>query len=119
MADFDIPGLRPVDGLNPSPVNFPEAGKRPFSSMSPAILTDCSGDVQLVLGASGGKRITTAVSLVRGFLVACSPQKTGLNGHGALHGRLGRTVGNDWVGLGREYNGALREYLRESFSFSQ
>ena len=67
MADFDIPGLRPVDGLNPSPVNFPEAGKRPFSSMSPAILTDCSGDVQLVLGASGGKRITTAVSLVRGF----------------------------------------------------
>ena len=51
-------------GVKPSDVNFPKAGKRPFSSMSPAILTNGSGDVQLVIGASGGKRITTAVSLV-------------------------------------------------------
>ena len=65
MADFDIPEWEIVDGISPSPVNFPEAGKRPFSSMSPAILTDDNGDVQLVIGASGGKRITTAVSLVR------------------------------------------------------
>ena len=65
MADFDIPEWEKVDGISPSPVNFPEPGKRPFSSMSPAILTDDKGDVQLVIGASGGKRITTAVSLVR------------------------------------------------------
>ena len=64
MADFDIPGTRAIDGVYPSKVNFPAPNKRPFSSMSPAILTNGSGDVQLVIGASGGKRITTAVSLV-------------------------------------------------------
>ena len=65
MADFDIPGHEVVDNIHPSPFNFPEPGKRPFSSMTPTILTDDNGDVQVVIGASGGKRITTAVSLVR------------------------------------------------------
>ena len=65
MADFDIPGHEIVDGISPSPFNFPEPGKRPFSSMCPTILTDNEGKVRLVIGASGGKRITTAVSLVR------------------------------------------------------
>ena len=65
MADFDIPNNDiEIDGVYPSEVNFPEPGKRPFSSMSPAILTNDTGDVQLIIGASGGKRITTAVSLV-------------------------------------------------------
>lgn len=64
MADFDIPGYEVVDNIYPSPFNFPEPGKRPFSSMTPSILTDDNGDVQVVIGASGGKRITTAVSLV-------------------------------------------------------
>ena len=64
MADFDIPNVTEIDGVYPSEVNFPEPGKRPISSMSPAILTNDTGDVQLIIGASGGKRITTAVSLV-------------------------------------------------------
>ena len=64
MDDFDIPGHNIVDGISPSPFNFPGPNKRPFSSISPAILTNDNGDVQLVIGASGGKRITTAVSLV-------------------------------------------------------
>ena len=64
MDDFDIPDHNIVDDISPSPFNFPAPNKRPFSSISPAILTNDSGDVQLVIGASGGKRITTAVSLV-------------------------------------------------------
>ena len=64
MADFDTPENNTVYGLFPSPFNFPEPGKRPFSSISPAILVNEDGKVQLVIGASGGKRITTAVSLV-------------------------------------------------------
>ena len=64
MEDFDIPGHNIVDGISPSPFNFPGPNKRPFSSISPVILTNDDGDVQLVIGASGGKRITTAVSLV-------------------------------------------------------
>ena len=63
MADFDIPG-KIVDGVHPSEVNYPDSNKRPFSSMSPAILIDDNGDVQFIIGASGGKKITTAVSLV-------------------------------------------------------
>ena len=63
MADFNIP-KRKRGGVKPSEVNFPAPNKRPFSSMSPAILTNDNGDVQLIIGASGGKRITTAVSLV-------------------------------------------------------
>ena len=58
MADFDIPSPKKVG------VNFPEPYKRPFASMSPAILINDAGDVQLIIGASGGKRIPTAVSLV-------------------------------------------------------
>ena len=64
MADFDIPGTKRIDGVYPSEVNYPDSNKRPFSSMSPAILIDDNGDVQFVIGASGGKKITTAVSLV-------------------------------------------------------
>ena len=65
MADFDIPDYEVVGDISPSPFNFPEPRKRPFSSMCPTILTDNDGKVQLVIGASGGKMITTAVSLVR------------------------------------------------------
>jgi len=64
MADFDIPGKTIVDRITPSSYNFPEPRKRSLSSASPAILTNDSGHVDLVIGASGGKRISTAVSLV-------------------------------------------------------
>ena len=64
MDDFNIPNHNIVGNISPSPFNFPARNKRPFSSISPAILTNDDGDVQLVIGASGGKRITTAVSLV-------------------------------------------------------
>ena len=68
MADFDIPDYEVVGDISPSPFNFPEPGKRPFSSMCPTILTDNDGKVRFIIGASGGKRITTAVSLVRPIL---------------------------------------------------
>ena len=64
MANFDIPGDDVVDGISLSPFNYPGPGKRPLSNMCPTIFTDNNGVVQLVIGASGGKLIPTAVSQV-------------------------------------------------------
>lgn len=53
-----------IDDSPPSPMNSVHSGKRPVTSMSPMILTDNNGDVKLVIGGVGGKRIIPAVAQV-------------------------------------------------------
>ena len=62
MDDFAIiPGAANGFGLVQGEPNAVAPGKRMLSSMSPTIVVDSSGHVELVLGAAGGPTILTAV----------------------------------------------------------
>lgn len=64
MDDFSVPGTRNAFNLTPSIYNFIEPHKRPMSSACPLIvMSRVNGTLvpDLVIGAAGGSRITTAV----------------------------------------------------------
>lgn len=73
MDDFSNPGRPNYFGLHPSESNYIKPGKKPLSSMSPTMVfetiksddkdnnTEKLGKLSLVLGASGGPKIISAV----------------------------------------------------------
>ena len=62
MDDFSQVNNSNAFRLEPSPYNYIQPFKRPMSSSTPTmILSPRTGDVELVLGASGGARILTSV----------------------------------------------------------
>ena len=67
MDDFNTPGVFTRFGYPPAENNYIKPYKRAVSSMTPVILTDKVGNVKLVIGASGGPKIITAVAQVNNF----------------------------------------------------
>lgn len=63
MDDFSSPNITNQYGLPPTEFNKIEPGKRPLSSMCPAVIVDESGEVRIAIGASGGAQITSSVAL--------------------------------------------------------
>jgi gamma-glutamyltranspeptidase len=67
MDDFSSPGTPNYFGLRPSEANYIAPGKKPLSSMSPTMVFRSAsdgatiGDLILVIGASGGPKIISAV----------------------------------------------------------
>ncbi|KAG7661418.1 uncharacterized protein J8A68_005113 [[Candida] subhashii] len=60
MDDFSQPHISNAFNLTPSIYNFINPYKRPLSSMAPTIIIK-DDKVDLVIGAAGGSRITTAI----------------------------------------------------------
>ncbi len=63
MSDFSIPGRNTEFVDESSLINHIEPQKRPLSSMTPTVIVGGEG-VKMVVGASGGTRITTSVAQV-------------------------------------------------------
>ncbi|GFF33455.1 gamma-glutamyltranspeptidase 1 [Aspergillus udagawae] len=60
MDDFSIPGKSNSFGYIPSKANYIRPGKRPLSSITPAIVTRPDGRLFFLAGSAGGSRIITA-----------------------------------------------------------
>lgn len=67
MDDFAVPGKKNAYDVPPSPANFIKPRKMPLSSMCPSIMLDENRNVELVIGAAGGTKITSSVAYVRLF----------------------------------------------------
>ncbi|KAK3786014.1 hypothetical protein RRG08_023436 [Elysia crispata] len=63
MDDFSAPNITNEFGLLPSEANFIEGGKRPLSSMCPAVVVRDS-HIKLIVGAAGGSLITSTTAWV-------------------------------------------------------
>ncbi|XP_037938420.1 glutathione hydrolase 1 proenzyme-like [Teleopsis dalmanni] len=92
MDDFSTPGVINSFGVPASPANYIKPGKRPMSSMCPAIVLDKNGNVRMLVGAAGGTKITTSVvSAIIKYLIFNDTLSEAIDG-GRIHHQLAPMV---------------------------
>lgn len=64
MNDFSKPGISNVYNIPQSDLNYIKPGKRPVTSMSPAIFLDKNGDIKLLVTGAGGNRVLSSLAYV-------------------------------------------------------
>ncbi|XP_023296132.2 scoloptoxin SSD14 [Lucilia cuprina] len=88
MDDFSTPGVINSYGVPASPANYIKPGKRPMSSMCPAIILDKEGNVKMLVGAAGGTKITTSIATaIMKYLIFNETMHQSIN-DGRLHHQL-------------------------------
>ncbi|XP_030379044.1 scoloptoxin SSD14 [Scaptodrosophila lebanonensis] len=109
MDDFSTPGVINSFGVPASPANYIVPGKRPMSSMSPAIIVDANGNVRLLIGAAGGTKITTSVaSVIMKYLI----HHQGLN-KSVQDGRVHHQLMPDQIDTEAEMDKPIVSYLEQ------
>lgn len=68
MATFSLPNVSKSYQPKSSNANYIAPGKRSISTSCPTIVVDKTGSVRMIVGASGGLRITTGVPTVIIFI---------------------------------------------------
>lgn len=111
MDDFlTRPGEPNAFGLTQSERNLPEPGKRPLSSMSPTIVLDPDGNVEIVVGASGGPRIISATVQAALNVMAFGMDAKEATGSGRVHTQwMPETL---WLEKGLQDEGVMEELKR-------
>lgn len=72
MSDFTIPGAGSYE-MVPSPANYIRPQKMALSSMCPSVLLDKNNNVELLIGAAGGSKITASVAYVSNVVYLICP----------------------------------------------
>lgn len=66
LDDFSVYGITNVEQVLGTPRNHMKPKKQPMSSASPTIIVGADNNVRMVIGAAGGSKIISAVSMVGG-----------------------------------------------------
>ena len=125
MNDFSIPHTSNEFGFPPSPANFIRPHKRPLSSITPVIVENPLGQLEITLGAAGGSRIISSTTQVLWRVLSGGQNLTDAMAEPRLHDQLVPNVTEFEYSFDNRTAESFREkghevaWVREGFSAVQ